>query len=245
MEIVNNAMANDTRRRIIDFLAKGDRSIEEIRNETGKLINDFHLKVLQQANLIELKEGTVKLSEYGKNLLNDKIEKCNEKNTNLSQTKPVEISEVRQLLPCIVDSSKFRVIANMVPPLKENLRVFEPLFPKSSYSEKINSLMIQEEEIVITVYGTGRVIMTMIKSEDEAVAVLENLKITINEAITRGVVPSKNKCTVEYRSDKDLPHTNCDKCSERDSCPKFAENKLQEKNDLGNSISIKNPEYVI
>jgi ArsR family metal-binding transcriptional regulator len=244
LKLVNNAMANDTRRRMIDFLADGDRNIEELKGEAGTLMDDFHLKILLQANLIELEEGTVKLSEYGRNLLKDIKEKCAEKTADLSQAKPVEISDIRQLLPCIVDPSKFRVIANMTPPLKENLRFFELLFPKGSYSVKTNTLIIQEGEIIITVYGTGKVIMTMIKNEDEAIYVLENLKSTINEAIAKGVIiPSRQKDIVVSGVDKDLPHTNCDKCSERESCPKFAEKLMSRENSPDNCTSLKEPGY--
>ena len=168
IKLVNNAMANATRRKIMNFLADGDRNIEEIGESVGKAMLDFHLKLLQQASLIELEEGTVRLSEYGKNFLKDKAEKSTEKTADLSQAKPVEIAEVRQLLPCIADSSKFRVIANMAPPLGGTLKVLEPLFPRGRYSDRINALIIQKGEVITTVYGTGKVTMTMIKNEGEA-----------------------------------------------------------------------------
>ena len=68
-KLVNFAMANKTRRKIINFLANGDRDIEEIEGIIGKETLDFHLKILHDAGLIELEEETVKLSEYGKNFL--------------------------------------------------------------------------------------------------------------------------------------------------------------------------------
>ena len=244
MKLVDNAMANDTRRKIINFLADGDRNIEEVGSVAGKLMIDFHLKVLQRAGLIELEEGTVKLSEYGRIFLKNKVEKCTEKTADLSQAKPVEISEVRQLLPCIADPSKFRVIANMAPPLEENLKVLESLFPRGRYSDKTGSLIFQEEEMIITIYGTGKVIMTMIKNESEAREVLENLKNTINEAIAKGVAPSREKFGVEpMEIDKDQPHTNCEKCSERKNCPKFATKPITEKIILDNCTVLNEPEY--
>ncbi len=101
IKLVNNAMANVTRRKIMNFLADGDKNTEEIGGAVGKAMLDFHIKVLQQASLIELKGDTVRLSEYGKNFLKDKAEKDAEKIVDLSKVKPVEIVEVRQLLPCI------------------------------------------------------------------------------------------------------------------------------------------------
>jgi len=101
-KLVNFAMANGTRRKIINFLANGYRNTGEIGEIIGKTTLDFHLKVLQQAGLIEFEEGTVKLSEYGKMFLKNKTGQNEEKTADFSQAKPVEIAEIRQLSPCIV-----------------------------------------------------------------------------------------------------------------------------------------------
>ena len=193
IKLVNYAMANVTRRKIMNFLSSGNKSTEEIGEEIGKTVFDFHLKLLQKANLIDIEEGTVKLSEYGKNFFKDKEVKNADKTSDLSQAKPIEIAEIKKLFHCIADSSKFRVIANMAPPLEGNLRLLESLFPRSRYSDKINALMIQKEEIITTIYGTGKVTMTMIKSEDEARASLQNLKNTINQAISKDVASASLK----------------------------------------------------
>ncbi len=150
-KLVNFAMANTTRRKIINFLANWDKDIEEISGIVGKAMLDFHLKILQQASLIALEEGTVQLSEYGKNFLRSRKEKDAEKIADLSQAKPVEIAGIRQLLPCIVDSSKFRVIANMAPPLGGILKILEPIFPRSNYSDRKDNLIVQKGEIITTI----------------------------------------------------------------------------------------------
>jgi DNA-binding transcriptional ArsR family regulator len=134
-KLVNFAMANKARRKIINFLANCDRCFEEIEGITGKGNLEFHLKILQEAGLIELEEGNVKLSEYGKSFLKGQKENTTEEMKDLSQAKPVEIAEIRQLLPCIADSSKFRVIANMTPPLSKILKILEPIFPRGNYSD--------------------------------------------------------------------------------------------------------------
>jgi len=213
IKLVNNTMANVTRRKIMSFLSSGSKSIEEIGGEIGRTMFDFHLKLLQQANLIEIEEGTVKLSEYGKNFLKDKEEKSGDKTADLSQVKPVKIAEVRQLFHCIADSSKLRVIANMAPPLGRNLRLLEPFFPRGRYSDKINALVSQKGDVITTIYGTGKVTLTMIKNEDEAKEALDNLKSTINEAIAKGVShASRENVRVEpMEINKSLPKTNGDK----------------------------------
>lgn len=198
-KLVNNVMANVTRQKIMNFLSSGNKSTEEIGKEIGKAIFDFHLNLLKKANLIEIEEGTVKLSEYGKNFLKDKEEKSADKTSDISQAKPIEIAEIKKLFHCIADSSKFRVTANVAPPLGGNLRFLEPIFPRSRYSDKINALMIQKGEVITTIYGTGKVTMTMIKNEDEAREYLQNLKNTINQAIAKGVTSASQEKSGAYK----------------------------------------------
>jgi ArsR family metal-binding transcriptional regulator len=246
IKLVNNAMANATRRKIMNFLADGDKDPEEIGKEVGKAMLDFHLNVLQQASLIELEDGNVRLSEYGKNFLKGKSEKGAEKTENLSQAKPVEIIEVRQLLPCIADSSKFRVIANVAPPLGGALKVLESLFPRGRYAERINALITQKGEVITTIYGNGKVTMTMIKSESEANEALESLRNTINEAIVKGVAPApREKIRVEpMEIYKYLPQTNCGKCGEQ-SCYTFSIKLMGGEISLDSCKPLNEPEYTI
>jgi ArsR family metal-binding transcriptional regulator len=228
----------------MNFLTDGDRSTEEIGDSVGKSMLDFHLKLLQQASLIELGEGTVRLSEYGRNFLKGKEENDSGKSADLSQAKPVDIVEVRQLLPCIADSSKFRVIANLAPPLGGALKVLEPLFPRGRYSDRINALIMQKGEIITTIYGTGKVTMTMIKNEDEAREALGNLRSTINEAIAKGVAPApREKVRVEpMELYKYLPQTNCGKCGEQ-SCYTFAIKLMSGETPLDKCTPLNEPKY--
>lgn len=244
IKLVNNAMSNAIRRKIMNFLVDGERSTEEIGETVGKTMLDFHLKLLQQASLIEMEKGTVKLSEYGRNFLKDKEEKSVDKTADISQAKPVEIVEVKQLLPCIADSSRFRVIADMVPPLSGTLKILEPLFPRSRYSANIGALIIQKGEIITTIYSTGKVTMTMIKNKVEAREALDNLKSTINEAIAKGVAPApREKIRVEpMQFYKYLPKTDCGKCGEQ-SCYTFAIKLMSGVTSLDKCTPLKEPEY--
>jgi ArsR family metal-binding transcriptional regulator len=172
---------------------------------------------------MKLKEGTARLSEHVRKFLKDKAEKDEEKIVDLSHARPVEITEIRKLMPCVADPSMSRMVANMTPPLGNVLKIFEPFFPRSKYLDKKRSLMIQKDEIILTVYSSGRVSIGMIKNETEAKKVLEELRNTINEAIKVGVVPApREKPKIEvmeiYRY---LPQTNCGICKEQD-CHSFA-----------------------
>ncbi len=243
-KLVNFAVANVTRRKIINLLENGYKSAGELEEIIGTNNLDFHLKILQQAGLIEFEEETVKLSEYGRKFLKNKTVKSEEKPADFSQAKPVEIVEIKQLLPCIADSSKLRISANMLPPPGGILKLFEPLFPRSNYSDRKGSLIIQKGEIITTIYGSGKVSIRMIKNEDEAKEELESLKSIINEAIAKGVAPTpRKKVRVElmevYRY---LPRTNCGKCGEQ-GCYSFAIRLMAGQVTLDRCTLLKEPEY--
>ncbi len=63
-KLVNFAIANKVRRKIINSLANGDRSIEEIEEIIGTKTSDFHFKILHDAGLIELEGNEVPDQNY-------------------------------------------------------------------------------------------------------------------------------------------------------------------------------------
>lgn len=243
-KLINFAMANKTRRKIINFLANGDRYIEEIEGIIGEKTLDFHIKILHDAGLVELEGRNFKLSDYGKNFLRGKKESGTGEIKDLSKVKPVEIAEIRQFLPCIADSSKFRVIANMSPPLGGVLKILEPIFPRGNYLDRKDSLIVKSGEIITTLYGSGKVSMRMVKNEDEAKEELENLRNTINKAILEGVGPApREKINVGLMDIfKYLPQTNCGKCGEQ-GCYSFAIKLVAGQATLEKCTPLKETEY--
>ena len=223
VKLVSNAMANATRRKIMAMLVESNRSREEIEKAAGASMLDYHLQMMQQAGLIEQKDGTVTITEFGKNFMQSKTEKPAEVKKDLAGTKPIEITEIMQLLPCIADTTKFRIIARVTPPLGGALKLLEPLFPRARYSDKIGALIIQKNNIMITAYSTGNVTMTMIRSEQEAKDVLDDLRNTINNAIAKGITPvPREKVKVDHAEIfQYLPKTDCRICGEQ-SCYSFA-----------------------
>jgi len=244
VKLVSNAMANATRRKIMAMLVEKDRTHEEIEKAAGASMLDYHLQMLQQAGLVEPKEGRIVLTDFGKNFMETKAEKPTEAKKDLKGTKPLQVTEVRQLLPCIADTSKFRIIARMEPALGGALKLLEPLFPRARYSEKIGALIIQKGNILITLYSTGNVTMTMIGSEDEAKAILERLKDTINEAIARGVTPvPREKVKLDHTEVyKYLPKTDCKICGEQ-SCYSFAIRLVGGETSLEKCTPLLEPRY--
>ena len=223
VKLVSNAMANATRRKIMAMLVEKERTREEVEQAAGASMLDYHLQMLQQAGLADIKEERIVLTEFGKNFMETKTEKPAEARKDLSGTLPLQITQVRQLLPCIADVSKFRIIARLEPNLGGALKLLEPLFPRGRYSERIGALIIQKGNVLITLYSTGNVTMTMISSEAEARAVLESLKETINKAIASGITPvAREKVKVDHAEVyKYLPRTDCKICGEQ-SCYTFA-----------------------
>jgi len=223
VKLVSNAMANATRRKIMAMLVEKERTRVEVEQAAGANMLDYHLQMLQQAGLADIKEGVIVLTEFGKNFMDTKTEKPAEARKDLSGTVPLQITEVRQLLPCIADVSKFRIIARLEPNLGGALKLLEPLFPRGRYSERIGALIIQKGNVLITLYSTGNVTMTMISSKAEARAVLESLKETINKAIASGITPvPREKVKVDHAEIyKYLPRTDCKLCGEQ-SCYAFA-----------------------
>ncbi len=142
VKLVSNAMANATRRKIMAKLVESSSTKEEIAKVAGASMLDYHLQMLEQAGLAEIKGDMVSLTDFGKNFMESKAEKPAEAKKDLAGTKPLEVTEIRQLLPCIADTSKFRIIARVEPPLGGALKLLEPLFPRARYSDKIGALII-------------------------------------------------------------------------------------------------------
>lgn len=220
---MSNAMANITRRKIMAMLVEKSRTREEIAGSVGPSMLDYHLQMLQQAGLVQAKDDSLYLSDFGKNFMETKSEKPAEIKRDLSGTKPLEVVEIRQLLPCIADSTKFRTIARLEPALAGALRLLEPLFPRARYSDKLGALLIQKGNKLITIYSGGNVTMTMVGGQSDACETLEEIRNTINEAISRGITPvPREKVKVDHAEIYEyLPKTNCQACAEQ-SCYAFA-----------------------
>ena len=156
----------------------------------------------------------------------------------------MEITEIRKLMPCTADPSMSRIIADMTPPLGGALKILEPLFPRSRYLDKKRSLIVQREESIITIYASGKVVVGMVKNEIQAKEVLEELKITINEAIKRGVAPAPGeKIRAEFKEIyKYLPQTNCGNCNEKD-CYSFAVRLMAGETALDKCVLLKEAKY--
>ncbi len=226
------------------MLVEKERTNEEIEQAVGGTMLDYHLQMLKQAGLADMREDRVVITDFGTNFMETKSEKPAEAKKSLAGTRPLQVVDLRQLLPCIADSSKFRIIARFEPPLEGALKLLGPLFPRARYSDRIGALIIQKGNTLITIYSTGNVTMTMIKSEDEAREVLEDLKKTINEAISKGVTPvPREKVKVDHAEIYQyLPRTDCQICGEQ-SCYAFAIKLVGRETEIDKCTPLIEPKY--
>ena len=90
VKLVSNAMANATRRKIMAMLVEKERTRVEVEQAAGASMLDYHLQMLQQAGLADIKEGVIVLTEFGKNFMETKAEKPAEARKDLSGTAPLQ-----------------------------------------------------------------------------------------------------------------------------------------------------------
>ncbi|WP_340820155.1 (Fe-S)-binding protein [Methanolobus sp. WCC4] len=246
IKCVSNAMSNVTRRKIMGLLNEDNRSKKEIGEAVGQSMLDYHLQHLQQAEMIVVKDKMVEITDLGRSFMASGTSKLAEKKNDLSGARPIDVVEIRQLLPCIADSSKYRIIARLEPPLESALKLMEPLFPRSRYSEKLGVLIIQKGVRMITLYSTGAVTLTMVDDQEEALQILDDLKETINEAIKKGITPAtREKIRVDHAEIyKYLPKTNCHICGEQ-SCYSFAIRLVAGETTLGRCTVLQDNKYSV
>jgi len=106
VKLVSNAMANATRRKIMAMLVEKERTKEEIEQAVGGTMLDYHLQMLKQAGLADTRGDRVLITDFGKNFMETKSDKPAETKKDLAGTRPLQVVDLRQLLPCIADSSK-------------------------------------------------------------------------------------------------------------------------------------------
>jgi ArsR family metal-binding transcriptional regulator len=85
--------------------------------------------------------------------------------------------EIKDLLPCIADPSKYRVIGRIdVENLKEVAPYLARVLPNASYNAKEGWISFKKGQRIITIHGDGFVTMTMISDREEALSILKELE---------------------------------------------------------------------
>ena len=145
--------------------------------------------------------------------------------------------EIKDLLPCIADPSKFRVIGRIdVENLKEVAPYLARVLPNASYNAKDGWISFKKGQRIITIHSDGFVTMTMIGDREEALSILKELEekarlawdkrneIDITKPLQKILVGALD--VYKY-----LPKTNCKECGEQ-TCMAFAVKLLNGEKDV-------------
>ncbi len=141
----------------------------------------------------------------------------------------VEKIEFSEILPCLADSARIRIVADTNIKLEEVLPVLYLYIPNSTYSSKAGSLSYMLGPHLVTLFVSGKIAITYLKDEEEARQLLEIIKNLINRAFA--YIEEKGKIGEEQIKAKKklspievyslLPRTNCKECGE-ESCYTYA-----------------------
>ena len=151
--------------------------------------------------------------------------------------KLVNTYEVIEVLPCIRDPNRIRLIAKLDHEIGDAIPYVALRFPpgKVTYAEKEGVLTLNVYDRLITLFPEGKISMTYTKDLDEAKEIIEEFMGLINEAYEEAVEKGK-KYAEEYVKRlksinwmelyKYLPQTNCGECGEQ-TCAALAMKALQ------------------
>jgi len=138
--------------------------------------------------------------------------------------------EVKRILPCIADSAKIRVIAEVDGPLERAMPYLYLHFKNSKYLEPLGVLTFTTtRDEMVSVYSSGKVCVVKVESEERAKEILGELLKLISKAYdlaSKRGLPSEEELEVRRRLNvmsvyRLLPKTNCGACGEQ-NCMAFA-----------------------
>lgn len=139
--------------------------------------------------------------------------------------------EIKQVLPCIADVSKIRVVAELERDIREILPYLNAQVDGAIYIKETHTLTFSKNDTLITLYPR-EVKMAKVESRESAQEILAWLQKKINQ-----VWEEKDKIKPLYERRNELkpldiyaylPQTNCRKCGE-ESCLAFALKLVQRK----------------
>lgn len=125
--------------------------------------------------------------------------------------------EILQILPCIADPEKIRVIAEFDNDIREILPYLNAIIDDATYNPNFPTLNFKKEERMITLYPK-QVFLAKIIDKKDAEEILKEIKDLINDTYQRKdkIIPNYERRKKLSPSDiyKLLPQTNCKKCGE-------------------------------
>ena len=137
----------------------------------------------------------------------------------------IYIMEIKEILPCIADPNKIRVIGK-IDADNQVMPYLARVIPNASYNEKNGWITFKKGPKIITIHRDGFVTMTQINDEQEALNILKEIEEKAKEAWERRdkidlSKPLKAKVIGSLDVYNYLPKTNCKVCGEQ-TCMAFA-----------------------
>ena len=153
---------------------------------------------------------------------------------------------VSEIKPCLADNMKVRIIAQFEADLIPILEILFLHFKNANYSRNLVCVTTKRAGHSTTVFGSGKVAMTYLKDEQEAIGQLVELAKTFSKAFiyldTNGPAESdiveKKESINALQIHKLLPQTDCGDCSES-GCFAFATVLMNGEKDIDDCGPIK------
>jgi ArsR family metal-binding transcriptional regulator len=125
--------------------------------------------------------------------------------------------EILQILPCIADPEKIRIIAEFDNDIREIFPYLNAIIDDAIYNPNFPTINFKKEERMITLYPK-QAFVAKVNDEKDAKEICEWLKNLINDTYFRKdeITPSYERKKKLSPSDiyKLLPQTNCKRCGE-------------------------------
>lgn len=137
--------------------------------------------------------------------------------------------EIKEIMPCTVETNGIKFQAQADRTLDEVLPILYLAIPNAKFSEKIGVVSYKTQERIVNIFSSGRISMTHVKDKQLAERLVEGLRTQINRSHiylqTHGIpeqtlLESKRNISA-MKLYEILPKTDCKECGEQ-SCFGFA-----------------------
>jgi len=157
----------------------------------------------------------------------------------------VENYKIIEILPCLADAEKKRIIAMISEDVSEVLPYINAINKKAIYIKNANALTMTEDGKLVTIHPR-KIAITKVRDEAEAKEILDKTIGLINKTFER-----KDEITPDFEKReklnvldlyKLLPKTNCRNCGEL-TCLAFAASVISESISIMRCANIFKAEY--
>jgi len=158
----------------------------------------------------------------------------------------VRLINISKLMPCLADANKIRVFAEANRELGEILPYLNMMIPNAMYSKNLGLVAYKKGLSMINIFASGKITVTQVKNEDEALKILEEIRVRLNGIYAKRdkIQLSASKIEISVLDVYNyLPKTNCRDCG-CESCMAFAIELLEGKRTLNNCMHLMESKHI-